>query len=323
MRPARRVALLTLVTVVAAATTWSAAGGAPVARPVRSAAPVGPLHVSAAIDVGGAPSSLAVADGAVWASLGLGGVVRIDPATNRVTARIEPGGAIVALAAGFGSVWAVDVFGDRLLRIDPAANEVVATTQVGALPAGVAVGFGSVWVTSHVDRSVTRVDPESGRVASTTRLDWSEIWPGAIAAGPGGIWVVTGGGSEVTRIDPRTARVDFSLPVGGARSLATVGDVLWVGLARESRLMRIDRSGATLVAVEGPRAGGYGPELTGGEALWHAVPGSVGRLAPPARLQLSRRNHVSAVASASGDVWVAEQDAERVLRIRVLTEDRR
>lgn len=288
------------------------------ARPAIAAVP---LHVAAAVDVGGYPSSLAVTNGAVWASLGLGGIVRIDPATNRVVARIEPGGAVVALAAGFGSVWAVDILGDRLLRIDPATNGVVATTQVGALPAGVAVGFGSVWVTSHVDRSVTRVDPESGRVVSTTRLDWSEIWPGAIVAGPGGIWVVTGGGSEVTRIDPRTARVDFTVPVGGARSLATVGDVLWVGLARESRLMRIDRSGVKLVRVQGPRANGYGAELAGGDVLWHAVPGSVGRLRPAARLQLSRQNHVSAIAAAAGDVWVAEQDAERVLRIRIRPED--
>ena len=277
---------------------------------------MGTLHVSAAIDLDGAPSSLAVTDGAVWASLGLAGIARIDPATNRVTARIEPGGAVVALAAGFGSVWAVDIFGDRLLRIDPATNEVVATTHVGALPGGVTVGFGSGL--GHEPRRPERDAGRSGVGArvSTTRLDWSELWPGAIAAGPDGIWVVTGGGSEVTRIDPRTARVDFSLPVGGARSLTTVGDVLWVGLARDSRLMRIDRSGAKLVRVQGPRANGYGPELAGGDVLWHAVPGSVARLQPPARLQLSRRNHVSAVATASGDVWVAEQDAERVLRIR-------
>ena len=306
------------VGIAASALALGAGAGRGSARPAVAA---GPLQVAAAVQVGGYPSSLVVTDGAVWASLGLAGVVRIDPATNRVADRIEPGGAIVALAAGFGSVWAVDIFGDRLLRIDPATNEVVATTQVGALPAGVAVGSGSVWVTSHVDRSVTRVDPESGRVVSTTRLDWSEIWPGAIAAGPGGIWVVTGGGSEVTRIDPRTARVDFSLPVGGARSLATVGDVLWVGLARESRLMRIDRSGAKLVHVRGARANGYGPELAGGDVLWHAVPGSVGRLRPPARLHLQRRNHVSAIATAPGDVWIAEQDAGRVLRIHVRPED--
>jgi streptogramin lyase len=308
------------VGVAASALALGADAGRDTARPAIAS---GPLRVVAAIDVGGHPSSLAVTDGAVWASLGLGGIVRIDPETNRVVARIEPGGAVVALAAGLGSLWAVDIFGDRLLRIDPATNEVVAATQVGALPAGVAVGFGSVWVTSHVDRSVARVDPESGRVLSTTRLDWSEIWPGAIVAGPGGIWVVTGGGSEVTRIDPRTGRVDFSLPVGGARSLATVGDVLWVGLARDSRLLRIDRSGVKLVRVEAPRANGYGPELAGGDVLWHAVPGNVGRLRPSARLQLSQRNHVSAVATAAGDVWVAEQDAGRILRIRVQTEDRR
>ena len=309
------------------------AGGTATALPVsavaaggdsaRAPAPASRLQVVSAIELDGSPSSMVAAAGSVWVTLGLAGIARIDPATSTVVARIEPGGAVIELAAGLGAIWAIDVFSDRLLRIDPATNAVVGTTQVGGLPAGVAVGFGSVWVTNHVDRSVTRVDPETGRVVSTTRLDWAEIWPGAITAGPGGIWVVTGSGNEVTRINPRTAKVDFTLPVGGARSLTTVGDVIWVGLAHESRLMRIDQSGVKLVRVHGPRANGYGPELAGDDVLWHAVPGSVGRLVPPARLRLSPQNHVSAIATAAGDVWVAEQDAERVLRIRVRAEDRR
>ena len=69
-------------------------------------------------------------------SLGLAGIARIDPATNRVVARIEPGGAVVALAAGFGAVWAIDIFGDRLLRIDPATNRVVARPRSVGFPPG-------------------------------------------------------------------------------------------------------------------------------------------------------------------------------------------
>jgi streptogramin lyase len=282
------------------------------------------LQVVSIVDLdGAAPSSLVEAAGSVWASLGLAGIARIDAATNRVAARIEPGGAAVALAAGFGAVWAVDIFGDRLLRIDPARNEVVTTIPVGALPSGLAVGFGSVWVANQVDATVTRVEPASGRVLSTTRLDWGELWPGAITAGPGGIWVVTGGGNEVSRIDPTTAKVDLRLPVGRARSLATVGDTLWVGLANERRLLRIDSRGMSLVRRPGPKANGYGPELAGGRSLWLALPGHIARLQPAASLRLARVTHVSAITTAAGDVWVAEQDAERVVRIDVRAEDLR
>jgi DNA-binding beta-propeller fold protein YncE len=281
------------------------------------------LSLAATIGVGGAPSSLAVTEDAVWASLGMGGIVRIDPATNRVVARVEPDATVIALAVGFGSLWAVDVLGDRLLRIDQATNEVVASTRVGGLPSGVAVGFGSVWVANQLDSTVTRIDPGSGRVLSTTRLDWGELWPGGITAGPGGIWVVTGGGNEVSRIDPTTAKVDLRLPVGRARSLATVGETLWVGLANERRLLRIDARGMSLVRRPGPRANGFGPELAGGSALSLAVPGHVARLRPAASLRLARATHVSAITTAAGDVWIAEQDAERVLRIDVRAEDLR
>ena len=155
------------------------------------------LRAISTIDVGGAPSSLVVGGGAVWVSLGMDGIARIDPATSRVVARIRPGGAVVALAAGFGSIWALDLFGDRLLRIDPETNEVVHATRVGGLPTGVTVGHGSVWVANQLDTTVSRVSPRTGRVLSTTRLGPGELWPGAIAAGAEGVWLVTGGGNRV------------------------------------------------------------------------------------------------------------------------------
>jgi len=301
------------VAAAALALSAAAAGG----EPVR-AAPTGELglRVISTIDVGGAPSSLVVSGGAVWVSLGMDGIARIDPATSKVVARIRPGGAVVALAAGFGSIWALDLFGDRLLRIDPATNEVERATKVGGLPTGVTVGHGSVWVANQLDTTVSRVSPQTGRVLSTTRLGSGTLWPGAIAAGVEGVWVVTAGGNEVSRIDPRTTAVDIRLPVRGGRSLAVARGSLWVGLANDERLLRIDRAGMAVVGVPGHRANGYGPELAGGASLWLALPGRVARVAPAGglRLRLPDRSHVSAIV-VTDDVWVAEQDAERVLRL--------
>ncbi len=298
------------------------AGVAGAALPLNAAFTGGPVRTEAArgsglpvtIDVGGAPSSLVATPGAVWVSLGLDGVARIDPATNRVVARIRPGGTVVALAAGFGSIWALDLLGDRLLRIDPASNEVEGVTKVGGLPSGLAVGHGSVWVASQLDASVTRVAPQTGRVLATTKLG-SELWPGAIAVAAGGVWVVTGGGNEVSRIDPRTGTVDIRLPVRGGRSLAIAGGAVWVGLAGDNRLLRINGAGMTLVDLPGHRANGYGPELAGGTELWLALPGRVARVVPAGgpRLRLPKGSHISAIAFAE-DVWLAEQDEERVVR---------
>jgi len=47
-------------------------------------------------------------------------VARIDPVTNRVTATVDVGGQPESIAAGSGGVWVVDTaHGGKLLRIDP------------------------------------------------------------------------------------------------------------------------------------------------------------------------------------------------------------
>ena len=71
-------------TMVAAVLAATVAGGAgPTDEPQQA------LRVVAAVDVGGAPSGMVVADGDLWVSLAVDGVVRIDQATNTVVARID------------------------------------------------------------------------------------------------------------------------------------------------------------------------------------------------------------------------------------------
>lgn len=280
----------------------------------------GGSEVVATIEVGGAPSSIVATARAVWVSLGLGGIARVDPASNEVAARLRPGGAVVDLAAGYGAVWAVDVFGDRLLRIDPRTGRVTGRTRVGELPSRVIVGHGLVWVTSQLRSTVSGVDPRTGRVVKVVQFSYGELWPGGIAVTPDGVWVVTAAGDELTLVDPERMVVARRVSVRGARTLAVTGRSLWVGLARSGALLRIDPDAVPRIATGGFRAGGYGPALAGGSRLVLATGEGVAvvdptRMAPRSLLRFSREHDVTAIA-VHRDVWIADQEHGALLRVR-------
>jgi DNA-binding beta-propeller fold protein YncE len=175
-----------------------------------------------------------------------------------------------------------------------------------------------VWVANQFDATVSRVLPTTGRTIATIPLDRGAIWPGAILSTAAGIWVVAQDGMVVNRIRPQDATVDLRIPIPYARTLAAALGSVWVGVANSTSLIRITHGKAAPVAVPGRRANGYGPRLAGGSALWLAVPGSVVRVRPVDGRQLSFRlpagHHLSAIVEA-GDVWVADQSAERIVRL--------
>jgi streptogramin lyase len=318
MRPAFGTALgSALAAGVAVATlAVSAAAGAEPARgnPTRASG----LRVVETIELRGAPSGMVMAAGSLWVSLGVDGIARIDPATNEIVARIQPGG--VSLAAGFGSIWAVDIFADLLLRIDPETNRITHRIPVGGLPTGIAIGHGSVWVANQLDSTVSRVSPETGRTVATIQLDKGGIWPDAIVATSGAVWAVAGDGNVVNRIRPETSTVDLRIPLRGARALTVALGSVWVGIANSASLLRIRDGEAERIAVPGHRANGLGPQLAGGDALWLAVPGRVARVRPANGDKLGIRfpaGHYLSAIVAGGDVWVADQTTERIVRLTI------
>ena len=304
-----------VVGVTAAALSLSAAAAdRETARP--TAPPQSRLRVVSAVEMDGSPSSMVAAAGSVWVTLGMAGIARIDPATNTVVARIEPGGAVIELAAGFGAIWAIDAFHSRLLRIDPETNRVTRENGVGKLPSGIAIGHGSVWVGNQLESTVTRIDPDNGRTLTTFAFQDGAIWPGAITATTDAVWVVTRGGNAVSRINPNTSTVDRLIPLRGARSLTVANGSVWAGVANSTSLFRVGPRGLSRVTTP-YRSNAYGPELAGGDALWLAVPAGVARVSPAGvRMPLRPRPlHLSSIVTAAGDVWVADQDGDRILRL--------
>ena len=91
----------------------------------------------------------------VWVTLG-DQLLRIDPATNRVTGRLVVG-VPTTLATGGGSVW-VTTNSERLLRIDSRSVKLTASPELSRVAIGASFGDGGLWL---VDGSpnLVRIDP--------------------------------------------------------------------------------------------------------------------------------------------------------------------
>ncbi len=200
------------------------------------------------------PESVAVGFGSVWAATGdTESVVRIDPATDRITARIPVGVVPYVLAAGEGAVWLTSLDDTAVVRIDPASN--TARTVLTSVAAGmVAAAFGSVWVTSGLFDRVLRLDPTDGHKLGEVTVSGA---PELIAAGSGTLWVAaqSGASSGVVEIDPGTASVLRRIPVALATFGVAVGEgAVWA--AGEGGLYRVNpTTGAVKRVLAGSRLG--------------------------------------------------------------------
>lgn len=303
------------------AVTTGAGGSrtAPANTGMRDAGPAAPPTVCArAIHVGGVPTDVEASSDAVWVATGLGGLVRVDPSTNRPVARIRPGGAVTSLARGFGAVWALDLFGERLLGIDPSSNRVVATTRVDPLPSAVAAGHGLVWVASQLASSVAGIDPHTGQVMKLARFAPGELWPGGLAVSRYGVWVVTAAGNEVSVFDPDTMTLRNRIRVPGARTVLAAGRGAWVGLAGRNELLRI-LDGKIVRVWPGVSADGYGPSLTLKRRLWVAERNQVVALDPASgdvvfRARMPRKTVAGPISVGSG-LWAVDGQRGELVRL--------
>jgi hypothetical protein len=105
----------------------------------------------------GFTQTIALGAGSVWLADPLAGVVlRVDPADLRVVARIATG-AVTALAFGSGGVWAVGKPG--ILRIDPATSRVTAMLPAAQVEGVLMVTTGAGWLWAGSADLVARLDP--------------------------------------------------------------------------------------------------------------------------------------------------------------------
>jgi hypothetical protein len=212
------------------------------------------------------PISVAATPEGVWVGRSEDGLVRIDPATGRVTATSDAVAVPTSLAAGSRHVWAIDARGNRVVRIDHSGAQEAARWFRG-FPSAVAPGQRSLWVLVHRGprrgRTVLlRLSPSSLRVVGSFHLGRRSV---VLAAGHGTVWLAfnrraRSGRSALVAIDERSGRLRFRRGLrGDAWGLAAGRTAVSALMAQDgrSRLVTVDaRTGIRSWAARGPASPG-------------------------------------------------------------------
>jgi YVTN family beta-propeller protein len=142
-------------------------------------------EVSASIDTGEDPVSLAFDGENVWASTTAERIFRLEPATNSVTGEAAIGFP-VDVAAGPSHVWISDGFADRVWFVDRVTAAVEGAVPAGDGPSGIATDERSVWVANAGDGTLSAADEATGRLTATISIGHSPV---DVAVAGGLVWV--------------------------------------------------------------------------------------------------------------------------------------
>lgn len=197
------------------------------------------LTALACVSAAGAGESLKVHVGirAEFAVAGAGSVwttnsierrlVRIDPATNRVSARIVLRGSNpLGITYGAGSIWVANRYSGSITRVNAKTNKVTKKKiKVGFGPYAIAYGAGSIWVSNESSGSVSRINPARNRVTKTIKTGGG---PNGLVVAFGSLWVADYRLGRVLRINPATNKITAKLTLEHADWITPTADALWI-----------------------------------------------------------------------------------------------
>ncbi|HSS58922.1 MAG TPA: hypothetical protein VLK59_12995 [Solirubrobacteraceae bacterium] len=236
------------------------------------AAPAGPKVVAQLSPAGGL-DQIVPGFGSAWmVDTDTQALLRMDPATRRVTARFPLGGSM-NVTPGQGAMWVglTQSSQFRLLRIDPRTNRVVARLRAPDVPGGstgswpVAVG-NNLWLVSA--ETAVRIDPANGHAIATVHTARNGYQTRSLAVVDGDLWVHVSDG-RLLRLDGATGlrKATFHVPDG-----SLVGDFLMNGLfvVDQATLSRVDpRNLHVLWRTQIPS---IGPGVAADGRLWVEAP---------------------------------------------------
>jgi virginiamycin B lyase len=271
--------------------------------------------VVARIDVGTDAWTVAAADdGGVW-SEGAGGVVRIDPKTNRISLRTRFDGGP---SAGAGSIWVASA--RTLRRLNPRTGQLQ-----GAIPlpheavSQPLVAAGSAWIPTgeqDADWYLTRVDVASNTV--TADLPGCDVHGYGATFADDSVWLACFPEGEVVRIDARTNRVQARIRLAtGVHSLTAGAGSVWANNHETGRLSRIDV--ATNRVVASLSTGSNVAIVFARGKLWASGDAAVLRIDPATnrvtgRLPVGYGDYYG-LAYSAGSFWLSTIGDQRILRL--------
>ena len=187
---------------------------------------------TAAIDVGGTPYDATFAYGSAWATAyGADDLVRIDPATNRVTARI-PLDKATGVVGAFGSVWATGTEG--VIRVDPKSGAVLARVSL-PMAGWTAAGNDAVWVTTPM--GLSRIDPTTNAITASVTIPGPLGDPAVVA---GKVWAPRIRAGRVAVVDPDSNAVVETVKVGAGPFVVTeIRGEAWIPSWRGRDIWRV------------------------------------------------------------------------------------
>jgi sugar lactone lactonase YvrE len=181
---------------------------------------------------GDRPAQVAVGPAGVWIT-GVRTLLKVDPATGRVTRSLGFKKFLGAVAVTRTAVWVTWGNTGRVMQVDPRRLTVRASIAVGYSSAGssLAVGQGLVWAAT--DRGLVAIDSTSAKVTSRISL------PGAsqVAFDGSRLWALASGG--VYSIRGKTVTRRLALPAQVFGLLAAVGGDVWLTDDSDNSLRRI------------------------------------------------------------------------------------
>ena len=265
------------------------------------------------------------------------GAHALDPATGNVVASVDLGTAPSSVAVGEGGVWVLDADDRTISQIDPVTRELKRTFSTSSTPTDVAAGAGALWVGNGgtglegdnlFPKSVTRFDPTTLQPVDEIDLPrlpsgvGYDTFPGAttqrLAVSADSVWVVSGD-LTLYRIDPRSNRIVGHVDDVKAQNVAVGDGDVWV--TEDGKLVEIDTGTnevARRVTVDDDLLSGV---AVGAGAVWATAPlsGSVYRVdtggARPIAKEIPLDTWVSGAAFGQGAAWATNEIVDTVYRL--------
>jgi YVTN family beta-propeller protein len=269
----------------------------------------------AKVDVGNWNYGLAAAGGSVWSGGLVGGqVVRIDPASGKVTKRIPVGFRIFNLATAPGAVWAVDNTAGNVTRIDARTGRITERVKVGSAPYDVEWGFGSAWVSNTLDGTVSRITGK--RVVKSINVG---LEPNGLSAIGRYLWVTLHTGNKLVRVDPKTNRVTGSVALTGADWVSGYKGSLYVS-QENNFVTRVDAKTLKVTGRVKVKRNPLGSAIVGGMLWVPCIDANALVVVDPATMKIVRTIPDSGSPIVAlpfdGKVWVAHGTANDVRAFR-------